>query len=107
MSLEEDSLNLSPASSATTTAGTQKTVNTALALLTSLRPRILAFLGTQPLRIALEVLDIMRPHRIGATNAHIMFIGPGENEGNKRLRAVCGAYLSRIAPTKTPKTKSL
>lgn len=104
MALEEDLLATSSASSASTTVGT---VTTALALLTSLRPRILAFLGTQPLRIALEVLDIMRPHRSAATNAHIMFIGPGENEGNKRLRAVCGAYLSRIAPTKTPKTKTL
>lgn len=87
MSLEEDSPELSPASSATTTAGTRKTVSTAVALLASLRPRVLAFLDNQPLRIPLEVLDIMQPYRGGARNAHVMFVGPDESEeseGNRR-----------------------
>lgn len=57
-----------------------ETLSAALALLTSLRPRVLAILGTQPLRITLEVLDIMRPHGGGATDAHIYarWFGRGE-----------------------------
>lgn len=108
MPLEEDSPDLSSASSAATTTGTQKTVSTALALLTSLRPRVLAILDNQPLRIPLEVLDIMQPHRGGARNAHVMFVGPEESEeseGNRRLRAVCGAWS--MLPNFTTVTEKL
>lgn len=108
MSLDEDLSDLSSASSATTTAGIQKTVSTALALLTSLRPRVLAILENQPLRIPLEVLDIMQPHRGGARNAHVMFVGPDESdesEANRRLRAVCGAWS--MLPNFTTVTEKL
>lgn len=75
-----------------------KTLSTVLALLTSLRPQILAIMENQPLRIPLEVLDIMRPHRGGARNTHVMFVGPDESEKNGRLRAGlwCVVYVTQF-----------
>lgn len=94
MALKEDSLE--PLSSLSTTAATSetpKTLSMALVLFTSLNPRIFAVMDGQPLRLPLEVRDIMRPHRGWATNAHVMFDGPDESEENRKLRAVCGACL--------------
>lgn len=68
------------------------------------------YLENQPLRVPLEVLDTMRPHRDGERNAHNMSVGPDEtheSEENRRLRAVCGAYFCRIPSSKTTKTETL
>lgn len=99
MSLEDDSSEISPAPAAAATAGMPKTLGTALVLLTSLRPRILAIMDAQPFCVPLESLDIMHPLRGGAKNAHVMFVGPGEREEreeNRKLREVCGACLTLL-----------
>lgn len=94
MSLEEDTAEISPAlPSPAATSEAPRTLSTALALLASLRPHILAVMGGQPLRVPLELLDTMRPYRGGTRKAHVMFVGPVESEENRRLRAVCGACL--------------
>lgn len=94
MSLEEETAEVLPAlTSPAATSDAPRALSTALALLASLRPRILVAMDGQPLRVPLELLDIMRPHRGGTRNAHVMFIGPLECEANRRLRSVCGACL--------------
>lgn len=70
-----------------------QTVASALALLESLRPRILALLEGQQLRVPLEQIDIMPPERGHPECAHVMFASPRyDSEDGKRLKRVCGWF---------------
>lgn len=60
MVLEDNSPGFAqPTDTSATSSEALDTLDTALGLLASLRPRVLAILENQPLRIPLEVLDIM------------------------------------------------
>ena len=73
------------------------TLAAARALLESLRPRVLQMLRGQRLRVGLERMDVLQPERGDASRAHVLFVGPvlGGEDG-RRLRSVCGAFVSRI-----------
>lgn len=72
-----------------------RTLTAALALLNALKPRLQSISGGQPLRVPLEIVDIMSPPKgAPATNAHVMFAGPdADAEHNRPLKAFCGACL--------------
>jgi len=68
-----------------------KTLSSALALLTALKPRIRTILGDHKLRVALDRMDIMKPDRGDLDRAHVMWLGPlleGDDDA-RRLREVC------------------
>lgn len=76
-----------------TSAG--KTLQDAAALLTQLKPEILARLEGNPLRVALNHVDIMRPERGDLEKAHVMWVGPAPgDEDTRRLKGV-SEYLHR------------
>ena len=86
MSLDNDSSNNTEANS----------LSDALSLLESLKPRLLSILDGSPLQIPFEVVDIMKPPRGGASNAHVMYIGPdphASNGVNTKLRMFCGTPM--------------
>ncbi|PSR90693.1 hypothetical protein PHLCEN_2v4842 [Hermanssonia centrifuga] len=66
------------------------TVESAVILLNSLRPKIMEMLGDNQLRVGLTCIDIMRPHRGDLEKAHVMWAGPShEGEDVQRLKRVC------------------
>ena len=70
-----------------------KTLCSALALLTALKPRIMAILGDYKLCVPLDRMDIMKPDRGDLDKAHVLWLGPSpESEHASRLSEVCGTY---------------
>jgi hypothetical protein len=71
-----------------------RSLRAALALLTSLKPRITHILAGEPLRVDLNSLDIMGND---VHNAHVLWLGPTPaSDDARRLRAVCGAYTDTL-----------
>ena len=78
--------------------GESKDLQSAVDLLQSLRPNILEILANNPLRVALNTMDIMSPDHGDLSKAHVLWLGPSlnANDDTRRLRAVCGLYPHRI-----------
>lgn len=93
MSLEGDLLECAhPPTTSATTSEVPKTLSTVIALLTSLRPLIVAVLVSEPLNVPCETLEMRLPSHSVAKDVQVMLIVPDEREDNKKLRAVCGAW---------------
>jgi hypothetical protein len=91
-------MSLSPDDDArATTADTDrvKTPAEAVALLSGLRPRIMDILGSSKLRVRLERMEVMKPERGDLSRAHVLWVGPREEEAGT-LREVCGACVLRL-----------
>lgn len=74
-----------------TPASSGKTLENALALLSTLRPRIMEFLDGHGLSIPLTEMNIMNSD---ADNAHVLWFGPSmDTEDAQRLKAVSGASI--------------
>ncbi|KAJ8594549.1 hypothetical protein M405DRAFT_850117 [Rhizopogon salebrosus TDB-379] len=70
-------------------ASSNKTLANALALLSTLRPRVMEILNGHCLCIPLVEMNIMKPHRGDAENAHVLWFGPSLNtEDGQRLKTV-------------------
>lgn len=67
-----------------------RTLEAAKSVLREVRPKIMALLGEEPLRVALDCLDIMKPEHGDRARAHVMWVGPGESEGLRKLEQVAG-----------------
>lgn len=68
-----------------------RTLESAIALLRELRPRILELLSDAQLLVALQRVDIMRPDRGDLEKAHVMWAGPShDNDDAQRLKRVSG-----------------
>lgn len=66
-----------------------KTLANAQALLSSLRPRVMELLDGHGLRIPLTEMNITKPDRGDADNAHILWVGPSlDTEDAQRLKIV-------------------
>lgn len=71
-----------------------KTLQSALSILTELRPRILDILGGQKLRVALNRMDIMQPERGDRDKAHVLWLGSRlDDEDGMRLKDVCSMFV--------------
>lgn len=98
MSLTDATTNLAASASSTESAGVSsesppQTVESALALLNQLKPKILEMLDGERLRVALEYVDIMRPDRGDLEKAHVMWIGPPrEGDDAQRLKRISGWF---------------
>lgn len=70
---------------------TPKTVESALSLLNSLKPRIFDILAGQRLRVVLNRMDVMKPDRSDLNKAHVLWLGPSlEGENAQLLSDVSG-----------------
>jgi len=76
-------------------ASSEKTIETALALLSTLRPHIMECLDGHGLRVPLTEMNIMNPNRgDAADNAHVLWFGPSpETEDGQRLKTVTGGSI--------------
>lgn len=96
MSLEESASAQTGASSQITESSSgqvtrPRTLESAIALLRELRPRILELLSDAQLLVALHRVDIMRPDRGDLEKAHVMWAGPShDNDDAQRLKRVSG-----------------
>ena len=91
MALEADDSDPSPSTSASTP--TKKTPQTALALLASLRPHILAILnGDESVKVTLNEMGWFPEGRGNGKDKNVLFFGPGSVEDHK-LWAISGNYL--------------
>ncbi|KAH9948316.1 AKAP7 2'5' RNA ligase-like domain-containing protein [Amylocystis lapponica] len=79
---------------ATDGVGRPRTLEAATALLHELRPRVMEMLGRRRLSVALTRMDIMKPERRDLARAHVMWVGPAQEEENVRIGAefVHGAF---------------
>lgn len=69
-----------------------KTLQSAIAFLNKLRPRIIQELSGQELCVGLKLMDILKAERGDPSKAHVMWAGPSyDNEDAKRLKRVAGA----------------
>ena len=72
-----------------------RTLQSAVAFLEKMKPRIMEELKGQDLRVGLKLMDIMRPDRGDLTQAHVMWVGPSyEDENAKTLKRACGTYVA-------------
>lgn len=96
MSLEESASAQAEASSQNIESSSgqvtrPRTLESAIALLRELRPRILELLSDAQLLVALQRVDIMRPDRGDLEKAHVMWAGPShDNDDAQRLKRVSG-----------------
>jgi activating signal cointegrator complex subunit 1 len=75
-------------------ASSNKTLANALALLSTLRPRVMEILNGHCLCIPLMEMNIMKPHCGDAENAHVLWFGPSLNtEDGQRLKTVSGTSI--------------
>ena len=65
-----------------------RTLDAAKKVLREVRPKILELLGEEAFRISLDSLDIMKPEGGDRARAHVMWVGPAEGEGLKKLEEV-------------------
>lgn len=73
-----------------------RTIESALALLNKLKPKILEMLNGEKLRVPLTHVDIMNPDRGDLEKAHVMWAGPSdEDEGAQKLKRISGSHTSR------------
>lgn len=80
---------------------TGKTVQSALALLQSLRPQITHILqGGTSAKVRLDTLDVLKldrnRNRNAGVNAHVLFLGPSvrpDDDEGSRLLALCSKYM--------------
>ncbi|KIP10739.1 hypothetical protein PHLGIDRAFT_48278, partial [Phlebiopsis gigantea 11061_1 CR5-6] len=80
-------MSLTDTSPVSSSVAPPRTVESALALLAQLRPRIMDILNGEELRVALQRADIMRPERGDLEKAHVMWVGPPhEGEDAARLK---------------------
>ncbi|KAH0832401.1 hypothetical protein J3R83DRAFT_13435 [Lanmaoa asiatica] len=71
----------------------RKTLSEALSLLSSLRPQVSELLCGAPLKVPLQMMDIMPPDGGDPDKAHVLWFGPSlENEDAQRLREVGGEW---------------
>ncbi|KAM5541288.1 hypothetical protein V8D89_005217 [Ganoderma adspersum] len=64
------------------------TLDAAKKVLQEVRPKIMELLGEEAFRISLDSLDIMKPEGGDRARAHVMWVGPAEGEGLKKLEEV-------------------
>ena len=79
-----------------TVSSSEKTLENALALLLTLKPRIMKLLDGHGLCIPLTEMNIMKPDRGDADNAHILWFGPSldkDSADGQRLKTVSGALI--------------
>ena len=65
-----------------------RTLDAAKKVLREVQPKILELLGKEAFRISLDSLDIMKPEGGDRARAHVMWVGPAEGEGLKKLEEV-------------------
>ncbi|KAH9913462.1 kinase A anchor protein, partial [Epithele typhae] len=65
-----------------------RTLAAAVALLQSVRPKILEVLRGKKLKVSLDRVDIMPPERGDQERAHVMWFGPADTAGGETFRAV-------------------
>lgn len=79
-------------------AASGKTLENALALLSTLRPRIMEILDGHGLCIPLTEMNIMNPYRGDVDNAHVLWFGPSlDTEDAQRLKIVSGASILNLS----------
>ncbi|PIL34754.1 hypothetical protein GSI_02541 [Ganoderma sinense ZZ0214-1] len=65
-----------------------RTLDAAKELLREVKPKIMELLGEETFRVPLNSLDIMKPEGGDRARAHVMWVGPTEGEGLKKLEEV-------------------
>lgn len=98
MSLANDLESTESLAPNASTSARQKSLQEAIMLLENIKPRIVAALKGQQLRVPLSALDVMPPERNDHERAHHCFVGPrvkGKSSDKRRLQEVCGERVPR------------